>query len=562
MANPKHRYVVSMAVLFVSVLGTSLNAQPIGGDYSQTQLIARFKSLQPATIEAGSAGSRSLGNHQVDSLDQLYGLRSLKYIGPHQSDCETYQRLFTLEFSHPIEIAAVIRDYMSTGAFVYVEPDYIGHAAGKRGEVPFGVTPNDNLFKRQWALHNDGSFSSVVTAVAGADIDMPDAWTITTGDSSIVVGFIDSGCKLDHPEFAGRIWHNKNEIAGNKKDDDKNGFIDDVVGWNFAYNNNNPTDDFGHGTNVAGIVGANGNNGMLYAGVDWKCKLMICKGLDSTNSGQYSWWAAALHYAVDNGARIVNMSLEGQSPSTALQDAVNYAYSKGVLVVAAMGNYNSGSPSYPAACTHAFAVGSTDPNDNRSSPFFWSTTSGSDWGPDIQVVAPGNFIFGLDHISNTNGDVYWGGTSQATPHVVGLAALLLAQQPNRTPANLAAIIDGSAIDQVGDPNEDTPGWDEYYGFGRINAYKALTLGKSGVSPRSQVTAIALYPNPANSFVSVVSDSKTPFEITVVDAIGRKRISRKLLSSERLDLTPLGTGLYEVRIVEQGETHFTKLVISR
>jgi subtilisin family serine protease len=234
----------------------------------------------------------------------------------------------------------------------------------------------------------------------------------------------------------------------------------------------------GHGTNVSGIIGANGNNATGYAGVDWNCKLMNLKALNSNNFGYYSWWADAIYYAVDNGAKIINMSLSGTGYSSTLQNAINYALSQNVTVVAAMSNENSSTVNYPAGFPGVIAVGSTDPNDTRSNPFFWSATSGSNYGSHISVVAPGNYIFGLNYQSNTNYDYYYGGTSQATPHVTGLAALLLAGNASLKPDQIKTIIEITAEDRVGNSNEDSPGWDQYYGYGRINAFKALSLSPS------------------------------------------------------------------------------------
>lgn len=301
---------------------------------------------------------------------------------------------------------------------------------------------------------------------------MENAWSIEQGDSNIVVTIIDSGTKLDHPEFTGRIWTNYHEIPNNGIDDDGNGYIDDVKGWDFANSDNDPMDDNGHGTNVAGIIGANGNNSIGYAGADWYCKLMILKGLDNNNYGYYSWWTEAIYYAVDNGAKVINMSLGGNSFSTTLQNAVTYALNNNVVVVVCMMNTNSNTVYYPAGFTGVIAVGSTNSNDTRSNPFFWSPTSGSNYGSHISVVAPGNYIYGLNYQSNTKYGSYWGGTSQATPHVSGLASLLLAQNPSRTPAQIKSTIETTAEDQVGNSSEDTPGWDIYFGHGRINAFNA------------------------------------------------------------------------------------------
>ncbi|MDP2176146.1 MAG: S8 family serine peptidase [Bacteroidota bacterium] len=378
------------------------------------------------------------------------------------------QFYYIIEFPEAINIEQVIEEYINTGAVEYAEPDFVGSG---------DAIPNDQFYSRQWGLKNDGTFS-LSPSTAGADIEMEKAWDIEQGDSNIIVAVIDAGVRLNHPEFDGRIWKNYNEIPNNGIDDDGNGRIDDIQGWDFANSDNNPTDDHGHGTNITGIIGANGNNSIGYAGVDWNCKLMILKGLDNNNLGYYSWWASAIYYAVDNGAKVINMSLGGTSYSSTLLNAINYAIDNQVTVVVSMGNSNSNTMQFPAGFSGVIAVGSTNSNDTRTKPFFWSSTSGSNFGNHISVVAPGNFVYGLNHLSNTNYASYWGGTSQAAPHVAGLAALLLAQDLSRTPAQIKSIIEASAEDLVGATNEDTPGWDQYYGHGRINAYRALCLTSS------------------------------------------------------------------------------------
>ncbi|MGB0897575.1 MAG: S8 family serine peptidase, partial [Flavobacteriaceae bacterium] len=192
--------------------------------------------------------------------------------------------------------------------------------------------------------------------------------------------------------------------------------IDDLTaGWDFINNDNNPTDDHGHGTNVAGIVLASGNNAIGYAGVNWNSRVMICKALNSTNSGSYAAIAGSIYYAVDNGAKVISMSIGGSGNSVTLSDAIDYCYNNGVVLVACMMNFNNNVNYYPAAYTNVIAVGSTDPDDKRSNPFFWSNTSGSNYGNHIDLVAPGNYMYGLSYSSDTNYGSYWGGTSQATP---------------------------------------------------------------------------------------------------------------------------------------------------
>ena len=343
------------------------------------------------------------------------------------------------------------------------------------------LIPNDAQYRKQWALNNDGTFRPFTgnpVVKAGADMSMQKAWEIQTGDSSIIVGIIDTGCKWKHKEFEGRIWKNRKEIPGNQVDDDGNGYVDDSIGWNFVSNTGDITDNQGHGTGMASLIGANGNNGIGFAGMDWKCKLMILKVKDTTDLALYQNVAKAIHYAVDNGARIINLSLAGQANSSVLNSAVDYAQSKNVLVVADTGNAGADSLEYPARFESCLAVGSTDPDDTRSRTFLGG--GGSNYGDGIDVVAPGNYIYELDYLTDTEYDYMSGGTSNSTAYVSGLAALLLAQDPTRKPADLRAIIQETADDQVGKPTEDTPGWDRYHGYGRINAFRALSKGGESI----------------------------------------------------------------------------------
>lgn len=407
----------------------------------------------------------------------------------------------------------------------YAEPDYIGKGAGVAGVD--SVVPNDTYFNRQWAFKNTGSNLSQGSGKAGADIKAVLAWSICKGDSNVIVAGLDSGLKTDHPDIADRVWVNKKEIAGNGIDDDQNGYIDDVHGWNFAYNNNNVSDDYGHGTNTASIIAAKSNDGLGYAGLDWACRIMPLKELDSTDEGYYSWWASALYYAANNGARVINMSEGGGSNSQTLETAIDYAYGQGCFIAAAMMNTDDSTQYYPAAYhDHVVAVGATDSYDNRCSPFFWG--GGSNYGSWIDVVAPGNIIYGLNNASNTDYSWYWGGTSQATPMVCGLASLLLAQDSSRTPVALRNIIRATSDDTVGLSSEDTPGFDVYYGYGRINCYRALLYSIVGIqSSKNAAPAFCTldqnYPNPFNPTTTInyrLSDDGF-VSLKVYDILGRE-----------------------------------------
>jgi len=385
-------------------------------------------------------------------------------------ELETYYVVYLREKT---DVKEVCREFEKTDYVDFAEPDFIGESAGVKG---FSSIPNDEFFSRQWGLHNDGSVKTTLgkTGKIGADMNVIKGWEIETGSDDVIVAILDSGAKLDHPDLTERIWINGYEEK-NGRDDDGNGFIDDINGYNFAYDNPNVRDDGGHGTNISGTVGASTNNATGFAGLDQRCRLMICKNLDEENLGEYSWWSASLYYSANNGAKIINMSEGGYDYSKTLANAVNYAYDAGCLIVASMMNKNNDDQYYPASLPNVMAVGATDTDDSRCREFTWG--GGSNWGKHIAVVAPGNRIYGLDYKDNYNYDVYWSGTSQSTAYVSSIASMLLAQDPGRTNKDLKEIITKSAIDRIGDPREDSPGWDKYYGFGRVDLYEALSYGK-------------------------------------------------------------------------------------
>jgi thermitase len=522
---------------------------------NKNRLIVKFKSS--IGVEYSIPKSDKKFNHEkLDHINKKNNVQSIILSG-NKKKKDTY----ILNFDSNQDIHHLIKQYNNLNLFEYVEPDFIGVGGGKKSALQ--DTPNDTYFSRQFGLYNDGTFSQS-PATNDADIDMELGWDIEKGDESIIVAILDSGIKLEHPEFNGRLWINSNETI-NGIDDDNNGYIDDINGWDFANNDNNPTDDHGHGTNVTGIIGANSNNNRGYSGVDHNCKLMIGKILDQNNSGYYSWWTDAIYYAVDNGAKIINMSVGGSGYSSSMKDAIDYAYNNGVTVVACMMNENNNTTFYPAGYQNTIAVGSTNPNDERSTPFFWSPTSGSNYGNHIDVVAPGNYIYGLDYQSNTNYNSYWGGTSQAAPIVAGISSLLLAQDPNRTPDDIRSILRNTAEDQVGNASEDIVGYDNYYGYGRVNAYQALLQSSLSTDEFANTINLSIFPNPISNFVTI--SSKTAFKSILIRNILSTEIFRiensYNLNSLKLDFTNFETGVYIVSILSiDGDLIVSKKIIKK
>lgn len=286
-------------------------------------------------------------------------------------------------------------------------------------------------------------------------LGLPAAWDWTRG-STQPIAFVDTGVDLTHPDLINKLWQNPAETPGNDLDDDGNGYIDDVTGWNFVNNNNQPHSTSTHGSHVAGIAAADTNNGQGVAGVSWQARIMPLRALADNNTGTITNTAAAIIYAADNGARIINLSLGTTMPSNTLAQAVSYAQSKGCLLIASAGNDGFPSIEYPAALPGVMAVGASTPSDAR-----WSN---SNYGPEIDVVAPGVQIFSTARYQDY---ALLDGTSMSTAFVSGLADLIWSLQPAWTADEVAHTIASTAHDIA------APGWDAYTGWGRIDAYRAV-----------------------------------------------------------------------------------------
>ncbi len=331
---------------------------------------------------------------------------------------------------------------------LYAEPNYL---------VAAFRTPNDPRYGEQYGLRNVGQSGGT----AGADIRAESAWDVTTGSPSVVVAVIDTGCDYTHPDLAANIWSNPGEIAGNGVDDDGNGFIDDVRGWDFVNHDNDPMDDAGHGTHVSGTIGAVSDNGLGVAGVAWQVRLMPLKFLGAGGSGTTADAIAAIEYATLMHADIMSNSWGGGGFSQALLEAIQAADAADILFVAAAGNNASNTDAftvYPAGydVPNILSVAATDRNDQLAGFSNFGVAT-------VDLGAPG-----VDVLSTMRGASYGllSGTSMATPHVSGVAALVRALAPGIDVPHLRQHL----LDTV-DPVPALSG--KVASGGRLNAFRAV-----------------------------------------------------------------------------------------
>ena len=344
--------------------------------------------------------------------------------------------------------------------------------AGLDQRVSALEAPNDPRWSEQWAPPRVGA---------------PQAWEVSHCQG-IIVALLDSGAYLEHPDLHDVLWTNPGEVPANGVDDDGNGQVDDIHGWHFfhqwngsidaPYENPIVEDDYGHGTHVTGIAAAETNNAIGIAGLSWGARAMVIKVLDEQGNGWYSDVAAGIVYAVDNGAQVINLSLGGHTADPILQAAVDYAYQRGALLVAAAGN-DGGAVLYPAACERVMAVAATDPDDAR--PSF------SNYGPQVDIAAPGESI--LSTWREPYLYYYKRGTSMASAHVSGAAALLWSYESDWTNAEIEQRLETQADDVNA---AQYPGQDPFLGWGRLNLYRALSGLQPGPTRTPTPTPTATY----------------------------------------------------------------------
>jgi len=376
-----------------------------------------------------------------------------------------------------VDIHELCRKLASMPEVATAEPNYIYHPHSVPND-PFATSSGlwGQGFQDQWGLHLAEVFP---------------AWDKETQTNEVIVAVVDSGLDFNHPEMEGRFWMNPNEVVGNGIDDDSNGYVDDYRGWDFVAETNSPTDTYGHGTCIAGIIGASANNVQGMAGISRHCKIMALKSGSSTCDVAAA--AEAILYAVDNGAQVINLSFGGNLRSSVLESAINYAHDHDVVVVASAGNDAATSvPIYPADYVNTISVGASSHLDLR--------TDFSNHGYKVDFMAPGGSDGGsgtgdtIVTLKTSSGGIGTTvnssysrvrGTSFAGPFCCGVVAMMKNQRPGLTNDEIRSIL-RSSCDDI-----DASGWDEQTSYGRINANRALTY-VSGLVTRITSPGVGSY----------------------------------------------------------------------
>ena len=435
-------------------------------------------------VKFRSTGITALSTSSLAKLNSQYGLISADKVFPkapvgakistlstgERRTLPDLSRIYKLVFPKDVDIPEVVAAYQSDPQVEYAEPNYILRAH----------TPNDPAYKvypnnpNQWGLFKIG-LTSTESGTSG--------WNITQGSASVPIAVIDTGVDWNHPDLSANIWLNTADPI-NGVDDDANGYVDDYRGWDFVSvaagsvfagedpgpRDNDPMDFEGHGTHVSGIASAANNNGVGGAGTGWNCTIMAVRAgyKNAAGDGVFNTddIAAAISYAADRGAKVINMSFGSLVSVVTIQNAVVYAFGKDCVLVGSAGNDNNGIQNFPSAYDQVICVAGTDVNDSKASY--------SNFGTHVDVSAPGGDGWpvtpGMIYSTYFNDTYAWAqGTSQAAPFVAGLAGLIRSKFPSLTNDNVRSLI----VNKADNIDAQNPGYINLLGSGRINAFASL-----------------------------------------------------------------------------------------
>jgi subtilisin family serine protease len=465
----KTAVLLSVCSFFFLFLSTTISSGQDLPDYTPGQLLVKFDTERVSLPEDFSAQHKTGFARLDEALSEAGVLGGSKMIPDALSAKRDgrFAGLYLLELDQKQDIGEAKEILSRTDGVIYAEPNYIRQLY---------YEPNDTFYPYQWALHL---------------INADEAWDISRGNSTVLIAIIDTGVDYLHPDLAPNIWHNPGETPDNGIDDDGNGYVDDHIGYDFSDapywpgmgdyldRDNDPMDDNGHGTHCSGIAAAAGDNEIGMAGVAFDAKIMAVRAGFSLIFGvgvlEDDDSAAAIIYAADNGADVMNLSWGSFGQSAVIRDAIDYATSKGVTVVAAAGNSAVSELHFPSANDNVISVGAINSGSNLA--------SFSNYGYTVDLVAPGVSIQSTIPTGIVAEDYApLSGTSMASPHVAGAAGLLIAEDPTLSPEEVRAALRAGARDL------GAAGWDSIFGAGALDAAGALGAIHSPVvrinSPRS------------------------------------------------------------------------------
>lgn len=420
------------ALLFSAVV----TAQTVHPDYQDGKIWFKVKdNYNTATLTQNHPYDLPVASLPFLANMHAYELTALSRPFHAAKNSNTLQRTYLLEFADYAHVDDIIASLKQSGAVDYAE------------RVPLDrptLTPNDPSYSSQWHL---------------ATIGASTAWNFYSTGSNVAIAIVDDAVQRNHPDLSPNVWVNPGEIPNNNIDDDGNGYIDDINGYDVASNDNNPdppSTSYSHGTHVAGISSAATNNNAGIASIGFSCKLMCVKSTNSSSviSNGYD----GIVYAASSGARIINCSWGGTGSSTTAQNVITWAWNQGCIIIAAAGNNNVNTQFYPAAYTNVYSVAATNSTDAKA--------SFSNYGTWVDISAPGNNIYSTYPTSTYS---TMSGTSMASPLVAGLAGLMASLNPTMPNSAILNCITSTATNI----NAQNPSYIGQLGAGRINAASAM-----------------------------------------------------------------------------------------
>ncbi len=465
-----------LIVFFIILVFTSANAGEYG-NYIASQVVVRFQV--------------NTGQEEIDKLINRFDMTIQEKIPQINYYIFHVPKAYT--------VPDIVSLWSDIDIVEKCEPNYVSQTQD---------VPSDTLFDRQWSLENQH--------YEGSDLHITDAWEVESGDPDVIVAIIDMGFDMTHEDLQENLWQNPGEIPDNGIDDDHNGYVDDIIGWDFV-NQSKGTDDpdcdwsgedndptaklSSHGNRVWGVLGATTDNGIGIAGIAGNCKMMLIRAgfynEDDTAVLSSAHIAKGLIYAADNGARVINISSGSNRYSESYKAALAYAINKGALVVCSAGNEGTDTPCYPSSynLTGILSVGASTPQDKMA--YF------SNYGDWVDVSAPGQYIM-TTLLDDRYGETQ--GTSFASPMVAGVAALLFSRFPGWTPAmvqdrimNTVDICEGLAGTNITS--------------GRVNAHQALTDASGDSTPRNEYSVpepVSVQDGLADEMGCFIATSGTPY----------------------------------------------------